>query len=121
MYAILIHFIGFMFVDLIFPDWAGSASSEFLMLWYGCFAVIDVLALMVCRHKWVRAYLALSCAWSMAIVVESGFGSDVLQAGDFMAQIIIDGGLIFGGLVILLDKVHSVMERPDIKDEHEGI
>lgn len=94
MNAILIHFIGFVLLDKLIPEWAGEIESGFACVWYASFALIDVIALTCTTSRWLKFALALSCAWSATLAIETFLMQDLLQSYDYIAQWVIDGMLI---------------------------
>lgn len=94
MNAILIHFIGFVLLDKLIPEWVGEVESGFACLWYASFALIDVIALTATTSRWLKFVLALSCAWSATLAIETFMMQDLLQSYDYIAQWVIDGMLI---------------------------
>lgn len=103
MNAILIHFIGFVLLDALLPEWAGEVESGFACVWYVSFALIDVIALTATTSRWIKCVLAISCAWSAALAIEVIMLQDFLQQHDDIAQWVIDGSLIScaAGLAII--------------------
>lgn len=93
MNAILIHFVGFFFVDGMIPGWAGEVESGFAFVWYASFAAVDVIALSFARAPYLKKILAVSCAWSAALSVEAILLQDMLQSMDGGAQVAIDASL----------------------------
>jgi len=91
--AILIHYLGFYVVNALIPGWAVEVDGELASLWYLSFVCIDVMALSITRHALIKSTLAASCAWSLAVGVETWFLHDSLQSVDFVAQYLIDGML----------------------------
>lgn len=108
MIAILIHFLGFYVVNSMIPSWASEVDGELASIWYLSFACIDVMALSITRHKLIKFALAASCAWSVALAIETWLLHDFLQSADFAAQLLIDGSLcallIGQGYAIWLDR-----------------
>ena len=94
MIAILIHAIGFYLVDSLLPGWAYAVESGFACVWYASFALIDVIALTCTTSRWIKCVLAISCAWSATLAVETILLQDLLQSHDDIAQWIIDSALI---------------------------
>ncbi len=94
MHAILVHIIGFALVNQVMPDWVHSASRDALVAWYAGFVLIDFLALTVCWDKRLKALLCVSCAWSACLMADIWSGSDLLQQGDYYAQVMIDAAMI---------------------------
>lgn len=101
MLAILIHFLGHLVVDSALPPWVGSADAYALAMWFAGFAVVDLIALLLARDNWIRTVLALSFAWSVALVVEQLMLRDSLQTSDGLVQSILDTSLIVYFVVIL--------------------
>lgn len=91
---ILIHFAGYWFVNLLMPNWAEEAGNLYLAYWYGCFALIDLIALVFCESRVAKTLLAMSCSWSLAIVLEMYFVQDQIQQHDWIAQYALDASLI---------------------------
>lgn len=94
MNAILIHFIGFVLLDALLPEWASEVESGFACIWYASFAVIDVIALTCTSSRWIKMILAISCAWSATIAFETILLQDLLQSYDTYAQWVIDVSLV---------------------------
>ncbi len=94
MIALLIHFLGHLYVDSAVPPYVGSADSYFLAGWYAAFAAVDLLALSLATHPRIRIILAVSVAWSFALAIESSLLMDGLQSQDWIAQASIDGALL---------------------------
>jgi len=94
MNAILIHFIGFALLGKLIPSWVGEFESGFSCVWYASFALIDVIALACTTSPWIKCVLAISCAWSVTLAVETILLQDLLQSHDYIAQWIIDGALL---------------------------
>lgn len=94
MIAILIHFFGFVLLDKLLPSWAVEVESGFACVWYASFALIDVIALTCTSGRWIKFVLAVSCAWSMTLALETFLLQDMLQSHDDAAQWIIDVMLI---------------------------
>lgn len=94
MAALLIHFAGYLLINLLMPDWAVEAETGYLAYWYGAFALIDLIALNFCYSKTVRYLLIASCSWSMAIVLEMHFVQDNIQRHDWIAQIALDVSML---------------------------
>lgn len=94
MNAILIHFIGFVLLDKFIPSWVSEVESGFACVWYASFALIDVIALCCTTSRWLKSILALSCAWSMMIAIETILGGELFQSRDYIAQWLIDVPLI---------------------------
>lgn len=105
MNAILIHFIGFVLLDKLIPEWVGEVESGFACLWYAAFALIDVIALTCTTSRWLKFALALSCAWSATLAIETFLMQDLLQSYDYIAQWVIDGMLVACALGLLLIRV----------------
>lgn len=106
MNAILIHFIGFVLLDKLIPNWVGEVESGFACVWYAAFALIDVIALCCTASRWLKFVLAVSCAWSATLAIETIMLQDLFQSRDYIAQWIIDGALsvcAFGLIIIWLD------------------
>lgn len=102
MNAILIHFIGFVLLDALLPSWAAEVESGFACLWYASFALIDVIALTTTTSPWIKCTLAISCAWSATLSIETILLQDLLQSHDDIAQWIVDGLLAFCALGLLV-------------------
>lgn len=98
MNAILIHFIGFVLLDALLPSWAVEVESGFACLWYASFALIDVIALTTTTSPWIKCILAISCAWSATLSIETILLQDLLQSHDDIAQWVIDAALASCGL-----------------------
>lgn len=94
MIAILIHFFGFVLLDKLLPSWVVEVESGFACVWYASFALIDVIALTCTSSRWIKFVLAVSCAWSMTLSLETFLLQDWLQSHDDIAQWIIDVMLI---------------------------
>lgn len=94
MYAILIHFIGFVLLDKLLPSWAVEVESGFACVWYASFALIDIIALTCTTSRWIKFMLAISCAWSVTIAIETLLGQELLQSHDYIAQLLIDVPLV---------------------------
>lgn len=94
MNAILIHFIGFVLLDKLIPMWVGEVESGLACIWYASFALIDVIALTTTTSRWIKCVLAISCAWSATLAVETILLQDLLQSHDEIAQWAIDGALV---------------------------
>jgi hypothetical protein len=94
MNAILIHFIGFVLLDKLIPTWVGEVESGLSSIWYASFALIDVIALACTTSPWIKCVLAISCAWSVTLAIETILLQDLLQSHDYIAQWVIDGALI---------------------------
>lgn len=80
-----------MLFDQLLPDWAIEVESGFACLWYASFALIDLIALCFAEKRLIRFVLAVSCAWSVTLAVETIMLEDVLQSNDWIAQWLIDG------------------------------
>lgn len=98
MNAILIHFIGFVLLDKLIPAWVGEVESGLSCIWYASFALIDVIALACTTSPWIKCVLAISCAWSVTLAVETILLQDLLQSHDYIAQWVIDGALVLCAL-----------------------
>lgn len=94
MNAILIHIIGFYAINALLPAWASEVESGFACIWYASFALIDVIALTCTTSRWIKCVLAVSCAWSATLAIETILLQDLLQSHDDIAQWLIDGALI---------------------------
>ena len=94
MKAILIHFIGFALLGKLIPNWVSEFESGFACVWYASFALIDVIALTCTTSRWIKYVLAISCAWSATLAIETILLQDLLQSHDDIVQWIIDGALI---------------------------
>lgn len=94
MNAILIHFLGFVLLDKLLPIKAVEVESGFACVWYASFALIDVIALTCTSSRWIKFILAISCAWSATLAIETILLQDLLQSHDDIAQWIIDGALV---------------------------
>lgn len=101
MNAILIHFIGFALLGKLIPSWVSEFESGFACVWYASFALIDVIALTCTTSRWIKCILAISCAWSATLAVETILLQDLLQSHDDIVQWIIDSALMgcAGGLI----------------------
>lgn len=107
MNAILIHFIGFALLGKLIPSWVDEFESGFAFVWYASFALIDVIALACTTSRWIKFVLAVSCAWSVTLAVETIMLQDLLQSHDNIAQWVIDGmlaGCAIGLFVIWISK-----------------
>lgn len=94
MNAILIHFIGYALLGELLPPMAVEVESGFAALWYASFALIDVIALTATTSPWLKFVLAISCAWSATLAIETAMLQDLLQSHDYIAQWIIDSALV---------------------------
>lgn len=94
MNAILIHFIGSALLGALLPPTAVEVESGFACLWYASFAILDVIALTATTSRWIKFVLAISCAWSATLAMETILLQDLLQSHDYIAQWIIDGALV---------------------------
>lgn len=94
MNAILIHFAGFALLGKLIPNWVSEFESGFACIWYAAFALIDVIALTATTSKWIKFVLAISCAWSATLAMETILLQDLLQSHDYIAQLVIDGALV---------------------------
>lgn len=101
MLAILVHFLGHLIVDSALPPWVGSADAYVLALWYAGFAAVDLIAVALARDIRMRAIIAVSFAWSAALVAEQLMLRDTLQQSDWIVQSLVDTGLIVYFAVIL--------------------
>lgn len=93
MNAILIHFLGFVLLDKLLPEWVAEVESGFACIWYASFALIDVIALTCTSSRWIKFVLAVSCAWSATLSIETILLQDLLQSHDTIAQWVIDVAL----------------------------
>ena len=107
MNAILIHFIGFILLGELFPKWADEFESGFACVWYASFALIDVMAIAATTSRWIKFVLAISCAWSATLAVETILLQDLLQRHDDIAQWVIDGALVACAIGILVIRINS--------------
>lgn len=94
MNAILIHFLGFVLLDKLLPAKAVEVESGFACVWYASFALIDVIALAFTTSRWLKFILAISCAWSATLAIETIMLQDLLQSHDDIAQWLIDVPLV---------------------------
>jgi len=101
MLAILVHFLGHLVVDSALPPWVGSADAYFLAMWYAGFAAVDLIAAGLATDSRMRAVLAMSFAWSAALVVEQLMLRDSLQSSDGLVQSVIDTSLLVYFVVML--------------------
>lgn len=116
MSAILIHFAGFMLINLLMPDWAVEAETGYLAYWYAGFALIDMIALSFCYSRAVQIILAVSCSWSLAIVLEMFFVQDDIQRHDWIAQYALDASLLIAFAYLGAGKLSAYLnERKGIK------
>lgn len=86
MTAIAIHFLGFYIVNWLMPAWAAEVDGELASVWYCCFVIVDLLAMLCADRSHVFKVLALSCAWSACLAVETFMLEDGLQRLDLYAQ-----------------------------------
>jgi hypothetical protein len=98
MNALLIHFIGFALLGALVPNWVGEVESGFASIWYLCFALVDVIALFIAKRKSFAFVIAVSCAWSAALSLETILLQDLLQSHDYIAQVVID--IAFGVVIV---------------------
>lgn len=105
MNAILIHFIGFVLLDKLIPEWVGEVESGFACAWYASFVLVDVIALCCTTSRWIKFSLAISCAWSATLAIETFLLQDLLQSHDYIAQWVIDGMLVACALGLALIRV----------------
>lgn len=94
MNAILIHFIGFALLGKLIPSWVSEFESGFACVWYASFALVDVIALCCTTSRWLKFILAVSCAWSATLAIETILLQDLLQSHDDIVQWLIDIPLI---------------------------
>lgn len=95
--ALLVHFLGFYAINSMMPGWVKSADADILSIWYGCFALVDLIALMSIdsseKGLWsqVNRYgLGTSMAWSTALMVEMLMLNNTLQPSDGEIQRYLD-------------------------------
>lgn len=101
MTALLIHFLGHLYVDSAVPPYVGSADAYFLAVWYLAFAAVDLIALSFATNRYMRIILSISVAWSIALSIETLLLMDGLQSQDWFAQLLIDGSLMLWLIVDL--------------------
>lgn len=106
MSAILIHYAGFLLINLLMPDWAIEAETGYLAYWYGAFALIDLIALNFCYSRAVKVILIASCSWSLAIVLEMHFVQDDIQRHDWIVQYLLDASLLAAFAYIGLGRIN---------------
>lgn len=94
MHSILIHVIGFIALNQLIPVWAGEVESAFASTWYLCFMLVDMIALSFVKVRLLKVVLAISCAWSACLALETLLLHDMLQSHDYIAQFAIDAALI---------------------------
>lgn len=107
MYAILIHYSGFALLGALLPPMAVEVESGFACIWYAAFALIDVMAMCCTTSRWLKFVLAISCAWSATLAIETAMLQDLLQSHDYIAQRIIDGMLVACALGLLTLRLHG--------------
>ena len=91
MLAIAIHFLGFYIVSALMPSWAAEVDGELASTWYTLFVIVDLIAMSVTRSRCAMAAMALSCAWSACLALETYLLQDFLQSYDYAAQYLLDG------------------------------
>lgn len=107
MNAILIHFIGYALLGQLLPPMAVEVESGFACVWYAAFALIDVIAMCCTTSRWLKFVLAISCAWSATLAIETAMLQDLLQSHDYIAQWVIDGMLVVCALGLLTLRLHG--------------
>lgn len=93
MIAIAIHFLGFYIVSALMPAWASEVDGELASTWYTLFVVVDLIAMSAARDRGTMVALAMSCAWSVCLALETYLLQDFLQSKDYIAQYLFDGAL----------------------------
>lgn len=94
MISLLVHAVGFFIVNSLIPVWAVEVDGELASTWYLCFMLVDIIALSFVSSRWLKVVLAISCAWSACIALETLLLHDILQSHDYIAQFVIDAALI---------------------------
>jgi len=103
MISILVHVIGFFVVNSLIPVWAVEVDGELASTWYLCFMLVDMIALSFVSSQWLKVVLAVSCAWSACLALETLLLHDMLQSHDYIAQFVIDAALIVCGAKIAIN------------------
>lgn len=103
MWALLIHSIGFYVINGLIPSWAAEVDGELAATWYLCFMLIDVIALVFVEHRRLLVPLALSCAWSASIALETMLLGDWMQSFDWAFQGALDAWLLIVAMSLLID------------------
>lgn len=94
MLAIAIHFLGFYIVSAIMPAWAYEVDGELASIWYMGFMIVDMIAICTAVQRGAMVVLAVSCAWSGVLSLETYMLQDFLQSMDYAVQYLIDGSLV---------------------------
>lgn len=94
MRAIAAHFIGFYIVDALMPAWAAEVDGELASVWYMGFMIVDMGAICIAAQRSTMVMLAMSCAWSGMLSLETYMLQDFLQGMDYAVQYLIDGSLL---------------------------
>ncbi|MBC2659738.1 hypothetical protein H7A76_30260 [Pseudomonas sp. MSSRFD41] len=103
MISLLVHVIGFFTVNALIPAWAVEVDGELASTWYLSFMLVDMIALSFVKVRWLKAVLAISCAWSACLALETLLLHDMLQSHDYIAQLMIDAALIICAARIAFD------------------
>lgn len=103
MISLLVHAIGFFIVSSLIPVWAVEVDGELASTWYLCFMLVDMIALSFVKVRLLKVVLAISCAWSACLALETLLLHDMLQSHDYIVQFVIDAALIACAAKIAID------------------
>lgn len=102
--AILIHFAGYAIIDGFMPHNATVVDADLLAVWYGSFALVDLIAWFTIKPSKGFAYqvaffaIATSGMWSASVMFDMLMMTDTLQSADPDIQRYIDFAL--GGALV---------------------
>lgn len=112
--AILIHFLGFYAVNSLMPSWAVMADADILSVWYGAFALIDLIAILSMTDstgslaRIARFALGTSGIWSALLSIEMLMLGDMLKQADMSMQRYFD---LILGLSLIAGTINFEIQR----------